>query len=79
MHGYDCEIHHAQDWSNGGPTDADNLYFGCSSDHAAATDGTYTTTVTEDGRIAWSDNTGPPRVNNVHHPERLLDDEDDGQ
>ncbi len=76
--GYDCEIHHALDWSAGGPTDADNLYFGCGCDHAAATDGIYRTTVTEDGRIAWSDGTGPPSVNNVHHPERLLDDGDDG-
>jgi len=74
--GYDCEVHHARDWSAGGPTDADNLYFGCGSDHGAATDGTYTTTVTDDGRIAWSDGTGPPRVNDVHHPERLLHDED---
>jgi hypothetical protein len=76
--GYDCEIHHARDWSAGGATDADNLYFGCPCDHAAATDGTYATTVTEDGRVAWSDGTGPPRVNDVHHPERLLDDRDDG-
>jgi hypothetical protein len=74
--GYDCEVHHARDWSAGGPTDADNLYFGCGSDHAAARDGTYRTAVTEEGRIAWSDGTGPPRVNDVHHPERLLDDED---
>ena len=48
----------------------------CACDHAAATDGTYTTAVTESGRIAWSDSTGPPRVNDVHHPERLLDDKD---
>jgi hypothetical protein len=76
--GYDCEIHHARDWSAGGPTNADNLYFGCPCDHAAATEGTYTTTVTADGHIAWSDSTGPPLLNDVHHPERLLDDEDDG-
>ena len=75
--GYDCEIHHAQEWSAGGSTDADNLFFGCGTDHAAATDGTYTTIVTEDGRAAWSDGTGPPRINDVHHPERLFDDEDD--
>ena len=46
-------MHHARDWSAGGPTDADNLFFGCGCDHAAATDRIYTTTVTEDGRIAW--------------------------
>lgn len=78
VRGYDCEIYHAHEWSAGGPTDADNLYFGCACDHAAATDGTYTTTVTEQGRLAWSDGTGPPRVNDVHHPDRLLDNEDGG-
>ncbi|WP_431240014.1 HNH endonuclease signature motif containing protein [Mycolicibacterium aichiense] len=76
--GYHSEVHHALEWSAGGPTDADNLYFGCPCDHAMATEGTYTTTVTEDGRIAWSDGTGPPRVNDAHHPERLLR-EDDGE
>ena len=73
--GYHCEVHHAREWSAGGPTDADNLYFGCGDDHTMATDGTYSTTVTEDGRLAWSNGTGPPRVNDVHHPERLLDEE----
>jgi hypothetical protein len=76
--GYHCEVHHALPWSEGGPTDADNLYFGCGCDHMMATEGKYTTTVTEDGRIAWSDGTGPPRVNDAHHPERLLN-EDDGE
>lgn len=76
--GYHSEVHHALEWSAGGPTDADNLYFGCPCDHAMATEGKYTTTVTEDGRIAWSDGTGPPRVNDAHHPERLLR-EDDGE
>lgn len=76
--GDDCEIHHATDWSAGGPTDADNLYFTCPPHHQAVTDGTYTTTPTPDGRITWTDNTGPPHVNNAHHPERLLDDGDDG-
>ncbi|BBY61293.1 HNH endonuclease signature motif containing protein [Mycolicibacterium sarraceniae] len=75
--GYHCEVHHAQPWSEGGPTDADNLHFGCACDHKMATDGEYTTTVTEDGRIAWSDGSGPPRVNDVHHPERLLADSDE--
>jgi len=72
--GYDCEIHHARQWGAGGATDADNLFFGCGTDHAAVTGGTYTTTVAEDGRIAWSDGTGPPRINEVHHLERSLGD-----
>jgi hypothetical protein len=73
--GYHCEIHHAVPWSEGGATNADNLYFGCGGDHKMATEGVYTTMVTEDGRVAWSDGTGPPRVNDVHHPERLLTDD----
>ena len=73
--GYHCEVHHTREWSAGGPTDADNLYFGCGGDHTMASDGSYTTTVTEDGRVAWSNGTGSPRVNDVHHPERLLDGE----
>ncbi|MFM9035803.1 MAG: HNH endonuclease signature motif containing protein [Mycobacterium sp.] len=73
--GYDCEIHHAREWAAGGPTDADNVFFGCGTDHAAVTDGIYTTSVTQDGRIGWSDGDGPPRVNDVHHPERMLDPE----
>lgn len=77
VRGYDCEVHHARAWSAGGTTDADNLYFGCDGDHDAVTDGVYDTTVTEDGRIAWSDGSGPPRVNDVHHPERLLEDRGD--
>ncbi len=82
--GYDCEIHHALEWSAGGPTDADNVFFGCAADHAAVTDGIYTTTVSRDGRIGWSDGSGPSRINDVHHQERLLepdrlrDDGDDG-
>ncbi|WP_319436396.1 HNH endonuclease signature motif containing protein [Mycobacterium sp. RTGN5] len=75
--GYHSEVHHARPWSQGGPTDADNLYFGCACDHMMATEGKYTTTVTEDGRIAWGDGTGPPRVNDAHHPERLLEEDDE--
>jgi hypothetical protein len=74
--GYDCEIHHGLEWSAGGSTDADNLFFACGPDHGALTDGVYTTTLTKDGRIGWADGTGPPRVNNAHHPERLLDGDD---
>ena len=75
--GYHSEVHHARAWQAGGTTDADNLYFGCPPDHAAVTAGEYTTSVTDDGRIAWDDGTGPPRVNRVHHPEELLDDDDE--
>ncbi len=75
--GYHCEVHHARGWNAGGATDADNLYFGCPPDHAAVTDGFYTTSVTDNGRIAWDDGTGPPQINRVHHPKELLDDDEE--
>jgi hypothetical protein len=75
--GYHCEVHHAVDWSHGGQTNADSLYFACAPDHAEATCGNLATTVTDEGRLAWSDGTGPPRVNRIHRPDELL--KDDGE
>jgi hypothetical protein len=76
--GYHCEVHHAVDWADGGQTDADTLYFACAPDHTEATCGNLTTTVTDEGRLAWSDGTGPARVNHIHRPDELLTwDEDD--
>lgn len=72
-----CDVHHGQDWATGGLTDADNLYFACGPDHAEATCGTLTTTVTDTGRLAWTDGTSPPRVNRIHHPHELLNNEDE--
>jgi hypothetical protein len=45
-------------------------------DNQAEADGRYTSTVTDEGRLAWSDGTGPPEVNRIHHPEELLSDDD---
>ncbi|BBY27693.1 HNH endonuclease signature motif containing protein [Mycolicibacterium sediminis] len=61
--GYQCEVHHAPDWSAGGTTDADSLYFACGPDHTLVTRGHATTTVTDDGRLAWSIGGAPPTVN----------------
>ena len=70
--GYHSEVHHSPPWADGGATDADALYFACGPDHALVTDGHLQTTVTEHGRLAWSDGTTPPRINHAHHPEELL-------
>ena len=75
--GYHSEVHHALDWNADGPTDADNLFFACAPHHMTVTRGQNTTTVTDGGRIAWSDGTGPPKLNRVHHPQELLDETDD--
>ncbi len=72
--GYHCEVNHAVDYAAGGPTDADNLFFTCGPSNRAAADGTYTTHITDDGRLAWTDGTSPPEINRLHHPEELLRD-----
>jgi hypothetical protein len=74
VEGYDCEVHHAPGWHPDGRTDADKLFFACPADNTRAEDDDVWTTVTEDGRLAWSDGTGPPEVNRIHHPEELLDE-----
>ena len=70
--GYHSEVHHSPDWSAGGATDADCLFFACGADHKLITDGHYQTSVTDTGRLAWTDGTQPPEVNHAHHPEELL-------
>ncbi|QZA09342.1 HNH endonuclease [Mycolicibacter heraklionensis] len=75
--GYHCEVHHSTDWAHDGRTNADELYFACGGDHGAATRGDLQTHVTEQGRLAWTDGTGPPQINHLHHPEELLDDVED--
>jgi len=69
--GYRCEVHHAPDWALGGSTDADTLFFACSADHAMASRGELRTRVI-DGRLGWTDGTGPPEINHAHHPDELL-------
>jgi hypothetical protein len=70
--GYHCEVHHVPDWAQGGRTDADKLYFACGCDHCVASSGELHTTVTESGRLGWTDGSGPPEINHAHHPEELL-------
>jgi hypothetical protein len=70
--GYHCEVHHADDWEHGGRTDADKLYFLCGGDHGVVSRGQARTVVTEEGRLGWTDGTGPPEINHAHHPDELL-------
>ena len=69
--GYRCEVHHSRDWARGGRTDADSLFFLCCSDHGMASRGESDTCVV-DGRLGWTDGTGPPEINHAHHPDELL-------
>ena len=70
--GYHCEVNHYPAWADGGNTDADCLWFDCGPDHTMITKGLLQTKITDDGRLAYSDGTGPYEVNLVHHPEELL-------
>jgi hypothetical protein len=70
--GYHSEVHHSPDWATGGATDADTLFFACAPDHGLVTNGHQQTTVTDTGRLAWTDGTRPPEINHTHHPEELL-------
>ena len=70
--GYHSEVHHSPDWAAGGATDADSLFFACAPDHRLVTNGHHQTTVTDTGRLAWTDGTTPPEINHAHHPEELL-------
>jgi hypothetical protein len=58
------------------PLIADKVFFACGQDNAAEARGEYITVVTDEGRLGWSDGTGPPAVNRIHHPEELLGDDD---
>jgi hypothetical protein len=69
--GYRCEVHHAPDWARGGRTDADTLFFACGADHRMASRGELRTR-SVDGRLGWTDGTGPPEINHAHHPDELL-------
>ncbi|WP_428341912.1 DUF222 domain-containing protein [Mycobacterium sp.] len=69
--GYRCEVHHSNDWRLGGRTDADQLFFLCGGDHGVTSRGEADTCVV-DGRLGWSDGTGPPEINHAHHPDELL-------
>lgn len=70
--GYHCEVHHSPDWADGGRTNADELFFACGCDHAAASRGEWRTEVNGDGRLGWTDGNGPPEINHAHHPDELL-------
>jgi hypothetical protein len=70
--GYHCEVHHVQPWIPNGLTDADNLFFACEHHHDLIDKGHRRTEVADNGRLAWTDGTGPPHINRAHHPDELL-------
>ena len=75
MPGYLCEVHHVEDWADGGHTDVDKLTFACGAHHRLLKPGGWSTRKRSDGTTEWRP---PPHIplpggtNDYHHPERLL-------
>jgi hypothetical protein len=80
--GANCQVHHANgDWADGGQTDVDDLTLACPIDNREVKPGGWRTRKRKDGRTEWIppphlDN-GQSRVNDYHHPEHYLVEDDD--
>lgn len=78
--GFHTEVHHCTDWARGGHTNADELTLACHADHDLLTDYGWTARNRADGITEWIPPPGlpvQPRINDFHHPERLLPEPDD--
>ena len=79
--GYRCQAHHAVlDWVDGGQTNIDELTLACPPDNRLVKKNGYRTRKRKDGRTEWIPpphlDRGQARVNDYHHPERMLADPD---
>ncbi len=81
VNGYNSQVHHAtKDWKHGGATDIDDLTLACKCDNLLVENDGWTTHQLPGGHTQW---TPPPDVpliggiNDYHHPERFLPDDDD--
>ena len=79
---YWCQVHHVEDWvADNGETNINDLTLACGPDNRLVEDGGWTTRKRNDGRTEWLPpphlDTGQPRVNDFHHPEKYLVDRDD--
>jgi hypothetical protein len=80
--GYHSVVHHAaQDWKNGGNTDIGDLTLACPPDNQLVETGGWDTRKLPNGDTEWIPPPGLPMlrggVNDYHHPERLLPEDDD--
>ena len=73
--GYLTEVHHINEWADGGNTDIDTLTFACGPHHRLITPGGWKTRKRKNGRTEWIP---PPQLplptgsNDYHHPERVM-------
>jgi hypothetical protein len=77
--GYLSEVHHVDEWADGGLTNIDLLTFACRPHHRLIKPGGWRTRKRKDGRTEWLP---PPQlplpggVNSFHHPEWLIPGEE---
>jgi hypothetical protein len=77
--GYFTEVHHTDEWADGGATDIDKLTLACKPDHGRIKPSGWQTRKRPDGTCEWIPPPGSPQrggTNTFHHPERFLDDRD---
>jgi hypothetical protein len=73
--GYLSEVHHVDEWADGGLTNVDTLTFACGAHHRLITCGGWKTRKRSDGTTEWLPPPHlplPGRTNTFHHPERML-------
>lgn len=78
--GFLCEVHHVDEWSEGGMTNIDRLTFACGPHHRLIKPGGWRTRKRPDGNTEWLPPPGVPLrggTNTFHHPERVIRAEDD--
>jgi hypothetical protein len=78
--GYLCEVHHNNPYATNPVTDINHLSFACGPNHKLADQG-WTTRKNARGDTEWIPpphlDRGQPRINTFHHPEKLLQDDDE--
>lgn len=75
-----CEVHHIRPWATDGNTNIDELTLSCGPHHKLTEKG-WQTSKLPNHRTAWIPpphlDTGQPRTNDYHHPERRFTDDHD--
>jgi hypothetical protein len=78
--GYLCEVHHCNPYATNPVTDINDLTLACGPNHTLAEQG-WTTRKNQRGATEWIPpahlDHGQPRTNIYHHPEKLLQDDED--
>lgn len=80
MPGYLSEVHHVDEWADGGLTNIDTLTFACGAHHRLITRVGWKTRKRSDGSTEWLPPPQlplPGRTNTFHHPERMLPEDGD--